>query len=461
MGAVTQILRWAAGADTVPEDDDFDDGVLLGLVGQHALSGRLERRLSAGPAWLRRRLGGPVVAMHASTVALAEAHMRAVGRIVAGLGEQPPPVLVKGIAAGLLTGCRHLLRCGDIDLVCADGRPLIETLTRLGYERTRDPFLHELGEFTRAGVEIDVHAYLPVPGYGAVRDADLTPPEHARTWYQPRRAPSLHAIRHDRLMECGTVTVGRVTVPDPCVLAIVLCAHAFLNFTNMWSLSHRAKPYVKLAELADLQALVRHEAFDTRRFLTLVEDLDAGDAVRWAGWASTVLLGRNPLPVPAGTGPFPRCLWWDFWARLPVDEESLLLPDWFDVAAVTSVLGSRIELDTGRPTPSWTVEVRRDGDGVTVEVGLPERTDAATERGRVDFGASGTEWALAGGQLSALGGHDTCELLAGRRVRLRYRGPQAGGEVLVGVAEQDASGALLSAVLRPATWRSAGPGSDR
>ncbi|MGW3498152.1 nucleotidyltransferase family protein [Streptomyces sp. NPDC001020] len=461
MGAVTQVLRWAAGADTIPEDEDFDDRVLLDLVGQHALSGRLERRLSTGPEWLRRRLGGPVVVMHADTVALAEAHMRAVARIVAALGEQPPPVVVKGIATGLLTGDKHLLRCGDIDLVCADGGPLIETLTRLGYERTRAPFLHELGEFTREGVEIDVHAYLPVPGYGAVRDADLTPPEHATPWYRPRRVPSMHAIRHRRLVEGGTVTVGRVAVPDPCLLAIVLCAHAFLNFTNMWSLSHRAKPYVKLAELADLRALVRHEAFDTQRFLALVADLDAWDAVRWAGWASTVLLGRNPLPVPAGTGPFPRCLWWDFWARLPVDEEALLLPGWFDLAAVAPVLGSRIELDTGRPAPPWTVEVRCDGDRVTVTVGLPERTGAAAERGRVDFGASGTEWVLSDGQLSAVGGHDTCELLSGRRVRLRYRVARAGGKVLVGVAEQDASGALLSAVLRPATWRSADPVGGR
>ncbi|MFJ8159104.1 hypothetical protein [Streptomyces sp. NPDC094468] len=156
-------------------------------------------------------------------------------------------------------------------------------------------------------------------------------------------------------------------------------------------------------------------------------------------------------------GPFPRCLWWDFWARLPLDEEALLLPDWFDLAAVAPLLGSRIELDTGRPAPPWTIEVRRDGDRVTVLIGLPERTDAAAERGRVDFGASGTEWVLSGGQLSAVGGHASCELLSGRRVRLRYPISRAGGEVLIGVGEQDASGTLRSAVLRPATWRPAGP----
>ncbi|MBQ0828095.1 nucleotidyltransferase family protein [Streptomyces tagetis] len=456
MGALTQVLRWAAGAHEIPEDQDFDDRVLLDLMGQHALSGRLQRRLPAGPQWLRHRIGGPVAAMHSDTLALAEAHIRAVDRIVADLGEQTPPVVVKGIATGLLTGERHLLRCGDIDLVCADGGPLIETLTRLGYERTRAPFLHELGEFTREGVEIDVHAYLPVPGYGAVRHADLTPPEPPKTWYQPRRVPSMNPIRHGRLVDGGTVTVGRVSVPDPCLLAIVLCGHAFLNFTNMWSLSHRAKPYVKLAELADLRALVRHEAFDTKRFLKLVADLDAWDAVGWAGWASTVLLGRNPLPVPAGTGPFPRCLWWDFWARLPVDEETLLLPYWFNPATVIPLLPSRIELDTGRPTPPWTVEIRHDGGQATVVVGLPERTRAATERGRVDFGTGGTEWTLSDGRLTAVGSHVACDLLAGRRIRLRYRVP--GGEMLVGVAEQDASGALLSALLLPVT---ANPGDVR
>ncbi|MFD4789825.1 nucleotidyltransferase family protein [Streptomyces sp. NPDC058459] len=460
MGAVTQVLRWAAGAHDLPEDQDFDDRVLLDLIGQHALSGRLQHRLPTGPPWLRDRLGGPVAAMHADTLALADAHVRAVERIVAALGEQPPPVVVKGIATGLLTGEKHLLRCGDIDLVCAGGEPLIETLTRLGYERTRAPFLHELGEFTREGVEIDVHAYVPVPGYGAVRHADLTPPEHTKTWYQPRRALSMHRIRHRRLVD-GAVTVGRVSVPDPCLLTIVLCAHAFLNFTNMWSLSHRAKPYVKLAELADLHALVQHPAFDTPRFLTLVEDLDAGDAVGWAGWASTVLLGTNPLPVPASTGPFPRCLWWDFWVRFPVDEEALLRPGWFDLATVMPLLPGRIELDTGRPAPPWTVTVRRDADRVTVTVGLPEQTDAATERGRVDFGGCGTEWVLSHGRLTAVGGHDICDLLPGRRVRLRYRIPRGGGEMLVGVAEQDSSGALLSAVLLPATWQPADEAGGR
>jgi hypothetical protein len=454
MNAVTQVLRWAAGAPAIPEDQDFDDRVLLDLIGQHALSGRLQRRLPTGPQWLRRRLGGPIAAMHSDTLALADAHVRAVDRIVAALGEQPPPILLKGVATGLLTGEKHLLRCGDIDLVCADGNALIAALTRLGYERTRAPFLHELGEFTREGVEIDVHAYLPVPGYGAVRHADLTPPPRATTWYQPRRATSMHPIRHAHVVD-GAVTVGRVSVPDPCLQAIVLCAHAFLNFTNMWSLSHRAKPYVKLAELADLHALVQHQAFDTTRFLALVEDLDAGDAVRWAGGASAVLLGRNPLPLPADTGPFPRCLWWDFWALLPVDEEALLLPDWFDLATVNPLLPRRIELDTGRPAPPWTVEVRRDGNRVTVVVGLPERTDAATERGRVDFGPGGTEWALSNGRLTAVGSHETCDLLPGRRVRLRYRIPRGSGEMLVGVADQDTSGALLSAVLLPATWQSA------
>ncbi|MDX3025794.1 nucleotidyltransferase family protein [Streptomyces acidiscabies] len=455
MGAVTQILRWTAGAPAVPQDQDFDDRVLLGLIGQHALSGRLARRLPTGPAWLRDRLGGPAAAMHADTLAHADAHIRAVDRIVAALGEQqPPPVVVKGIATGLLTGDKHLLRCGDIDLVCADGGPLTETLTRLGYERTRPPFLHELGEFTREGVEIDVHAYVPVPGYGAVRGADLTPPQHAQTWYQPRRAPSMTPVRHGQLVD-GAVTVGPVTVPGPCLLAIVLCAHAFLNFTNMWSLSHRAKPYVKLGELADLHALVQHEDFDTTRFLALAEELDAGDAVSWAGWALNALLGRNPLPVPAATGPFPRCLWWDFWARLPIDEEALLLPDWFDPATVNPLLPGRTELDTGCPTPPWTVEVLRDGNLVTVIVGLPDSTDAAAERGRVDFGVIGTEWVLADGRLTAAGGHDTCDLLSGRRVRLRYRIPRTGGQMLVGVAEQDTSGALLSAVLLPVTGQTA------
>jgi hypothetical protein len=459
--AITQVLRWAAGADDLPSDPDFDDRRLLDLIGQHTLAGRLRRRLPAGPLWLRRRLGTAVAAMYFDTLARAAAHVRAIDGIVAEVGDHAAPVLVKGMAAGLLTGDKNLLRCGDIDLVCADGDLLIAALTRLGYQRTREPFLHELGEFTRDGIEIDVHAYVPVPGYGEIRHADLTPPVPGTTWCQPRRAPSLYPMRHDRLTGGAVTPVGRVTVADPCLQAIVLCAHAFLNFTNMWSLSHRRKPYVKLAELADLRDLAAHEAFDPARFRTLVAELDAGDAVRWAGWASSVLIGSNPLPVPAGTGPFPRCLWWDFWALLPVDPQELLLPGWFDLAAVSALLGQRIELDTGRAAPPWTVEVRRAGDEVTVVVGLPQRTDAAIERGRVDFGATGTEWSLSGGRLTAVGGHHACDLLPGRRVRLVYRLAARAAEVLVGVAEQDGFGALRSGVLLPAALLPAEPAGAR
>ncbi|MBO3736637.1 nucleotidyltransferase family protein [Actinoplanes flavus] len=449
MSALTSVLRWAAGADITLTDPDFDDQQLLYLIDQHALAGRLLRRLPAGPQWLRYRLGVPVAQQFADTLTRAAAHIRAIDDIVAALGDQPPPILVKGMATGLLTGDEHLLRCGDIDLVCADGASLIEVLTGLGYQRTRQPFLHELGELTRDGIEIDVHAYLPVPAYGAVGCTDFSSPEHGETWRQPRRPSAMNPIRHDRLADGGAVTVGRVSVADPCLLAIVLCAHAFLNFTNMWSLSHRAKPCVKLAELADLHDLVRHKDFDPARFAALVDDLDAHDAVRWAGWASTTLLGSNPLPVPAGTEPFPRCLWWDFWAHIPADREALLLPGWFDLSAV-SALADRIELDSGRHAPAWSVEVYRDERQATVTVGLPQRTDAATERGRVDFGTIGTEWVLSGGELTAVGGHHAIALLPGRRVRLCYHLADTTAQVLVGVAEQDAAGTLLSAVLLPA-----------
>jgi hypothetical protein len=501
------VLCWAAGLDVAPPDDlAVDSEVLLDLVGRHALTGRLLRRVESTPlpTWMSLDLHHQLISQYVAGRALLESHAESASEIASELRGEPEPVLVKGISTYLVTRQPHTVRCGDIDLVCADGERLIEVLTRLGYHRTRDPFMHEIGEFTRGQTEVDLHSYFPVHGYpGDLLTSDLDPARQNRVWHQPGHRMSMHRIEHQDLdrerLRRSAGRSGEVSVPDPCLLAIILCAHAFMNFTNVWSISHRAKPYVRLGELADLQDLASNPAFNRDRFLQLVQQFNASDAVRWAGWASTLLLGRNPLPSAAlepTAESFPRCLWWSFWANTPVAPEVLVNPGWLDLGDLVPALrGSVVHLTdgaTGRldvnpatqlyrqfrlqsdaPIPTWAVDVIVSDGGLTVAVGLPARSAAAIERVRVDLGSVATEWSLtsATGRQSVTGGHVSCRLgqgEQGRRLEIHYAGPSFGRSVgavragrigpdglslLVGIADEDSAGIQTSSVLLPLTLR--------
>lgn len=484
------VLCWAAGGDEVPAADlEPDEDVLLDLVDRHALSGRLLRRLAStpGPPWAGPGLRDGLTTLYDGSRGLLEAHAHAAAEIVGLLGAAPEPVLVKGISTFLTTGADHTVRCGDIDLVCADGDRLIEVLTGLGYHRTRPAFLHEIGEFTRDATEIDVHAYFPVYSYTGLDSDDLEPARHDGVWRQRGHRMALRRIGWadmDRGRLRTPVGHGHVSVPDPCLSAIVLSAHAFMNFTNVWSISHREKPYVRLGELADLADLARHPDFDAERFLQLVDRFDAGDAVRWAGWASTVLTGSSPLPEiepGSGTG-FPRCLWWSFWTDLQVAPATLVRPGWLDMAELVTALGAstvvldgsgtgriavadeqrlprRLHLDGVAPDPPWSVAIDA-ADGPTVTIGLPERPAAAVERVRVDLGTTAAEWSLdaATGRQTVTGAEVACTLDEdehGRALTLRFAGAATERlDLLVGIAEEDRSGAHTASVLLPLTVRS-------
>jgi hypothetical protein len=486
------VLRWAAGSG-VPSPavgGDIDEKSLLSLLRRHALAGRLLQRLDSDtpPSWVDAKFYRALVGLQAETRALVADHAHATAEITRQLGAGQEPVLVKGISAYLTTGAPHTMRCGDIDLVVANGDQAIDVLTALGYQRTRAPFMHEVGEFTFGGTEVDVHAYYPVHGYGSLPRSEFEPSAHNGIWQQPGYQASLVEISYRELargrIRCPVGRSGAVNVPDPCLLAIILCAHAFMNFTNMWSISHRAKPYVKLAELADLYDLVRHPGFDPARFLVLVRRFDATDAVLWAAWASLLLTGRNPLPVrpPAQATPrFPRCLWWSLWAEIAVEPDALLRPYWLDMPSLMPLLGcTELNLDAGTtgqmriddvggvlrrqirqtsgPIPSWAIEIRQSGDWLTLAMSLPSRPAGTVERGRVDFGDLATEWSLAAGSLTMTGDLAEYELCVGgddaRRLVLRYplskvAGPTGRVSLLAGIASEDSHRRITHCVILP------------
>jgi hypothetical protein len=477
--ALEAVLLWAAGRQEAPPmEGRLDESALLELVDLHALTARLGHWLKGVPApWVSAEFRAELADLDLANRRQAAANLSAAAQITA-IEEAGDPVMIKGLSTTLVTGLAHTLRCGDIDLVCRDGEEATNVLLRLDYRRSRAPFMHEVGEFTRGDTEVDLQSYFPVHSYTGLDRGALEPDAHPGVWVQPAYCPSVRPIdwalleRHrlDHRLPGG----GRVFIPRPELLAIVLCAHAFMNFTNAWSISHREKPYVRLGELADLGDLTRDPRFDRVVFARLVHDLNAGDAVGWAAWAFESLIGPIDLP-PALGAEHPRCLWWSWWANVPVAQGSWLRPDWYDMGQVTRALGAnRVTLTGGRSgelslhdrgalprqlrlaqdAGAWPVSARFDDGGGTITLTLPDRPVAPVERVRIDFGSVASEVTLtaeapscrvAGSHLEVDQSHD-----GGRRaLRVRFDPRRVGASLLIGIAGAEADGQPTSGVLVP------------
>lgn len=481
--AIDAVLLWAAGRQEAPPMEGRpDESALLALVDLHALTARLGHRLQGTPApWASGSFREGLADLDLANRRQAAANLSAAAQITA-IEEAGDPVMIKGLSTSLVTGLAHTLRCGDIDLVTRDGEAATNVLRRLDYQRSRAPFMHEVGEFTRGDTEVDLQSYFPVHSYTGLDRGALDPDAHPGVWVQPAYCPAVGSIdwavlaRHrlDHRLPDG----GRVYIPRPELLAIVLCAHAFMNFINVWSISHREKPYVRLGELADLGDLTKDPRFDREVFARLVQDLNAADAVGWAAWAFESLIGPIDLPATYGAE-HPRCLWWSWWANVPVAQGSWLRPDWYDMGQVTRTLGSNpVTLTGGRSgeldlndrgalprqlrlaqdAGAWPVSARFDDGGASITLTLPDRPVTPVERVRIDFGSVASEVTLttvapscrtAGSHLTVDLGHDR-----GRRaLRVCFDPCRVGASLLIGIAAAAADGQPTSGVLVPIDLR--------
>lgn len=426
------ILKWAAGsAHPLPSRVDFDEDILLDLVDAHNLSGRFLRRLANdAPSWVTPRLDRLLRDLHAQIRSRVIENASAVRELLGRL--QPPAgvVIIKGMSTYALVKQDHTMRCGDVDMLTNDSHAVITALKDLGYQQTRAPFLYELGEYTKGGVECDVHQYFPVYSYSpSLAGADLLPGHHPGVWQQCYQL-QLHKISYDDLSSEAILSddleTKGVRVPDPNILAIILCSHAFLNYTNLWSISHREKAYVRLGEIADLFDLSCHPAFNSARFSQLVSRFGAHDAVAWAACVAASLFGKNPLPIHVPVrlsdelpeGRFPRCLWWNFWIDLrPSRPDEFLIRWWLDMASVVRDTGANtllavngrtdrhstvsmqamlplrrfITQTTDRVPVPLDLEVSRSERGIRLSLQFTKETCEAA-RVRVDFGNSASEW---------------------------------------------------------------------
>lgn len=424
------ILKWVAGATiSLPDELEFETEALLDLVNAHNLSGRFLQRVNDNNiAWMTPELLEGLMQLHYEAKQQVIRNITAFGELGPQLSDETRIVLVKGISTYILSGREETMRAGDIDLFSNNLDEVVQVLLNMNYVQTRAPFMHEIGEYTKNTAEFDLHAYFPVYRYThELLDADLTPQHHPGIWQQTYGL-ELSRITFEDLEQHAhrgkNTDVRHIVVTDPNLQAIIICAHAFMNFTNMWSISHREKAYVRLGEIADLFTLVENPSFTKERFLSYVNMFNAYDAVEWAASVAVSVFGLNPLPVLVGTlmgdrlppGRFPRCLWWNFWANLSSEADDLLRTSWLSMDWMTAQLGAnRLTARNGRTLGYATIiaegtlpltrcitqlsepiplilEINRSEGSITIYLQVYTTSQVDVERVRVDFGNIASEW---------------------------------------------------------------------
>ena len=427
MNNEVSILKWAAGLKSkIPDDIKFDVPALLDLIKAHNLSERILHRINKStPPWVHSEFLDGLYELQLANRQKINSNIIALRELRDELTEHTHALMIKGFSTYILCNQEETLRGGDIDLLSNNPDEVISKLISLGYSQTRMPFLHELGEYTRESIEFDIHDNFPVNYYSDnLLQADLVPSSNPDAWVQNYQF--LHKeIRFSNLAENACYgrndRTSHVMVTDPNYLAIVLCAHAFMNYVNMWSISHREKTYIRLSEIADLFVLSKHPLFQKEKFLSYVKYYRANDAVEWAASIATRLLGENPLPVTftlndhSFSQRFPRCLWWNFWAALPLDLENALQTNWLSMNWLTKHVGanlcsikdeavhtySTVETKSASKITRYITQssvpfpivlmISRSETGITVNLQVQILSGCQTERVRIDVGHQACE----------------------------------------------------------------------
>lgn len=426
-----QIIKWAAGAPIVlPDKIDFDTNTLINLTDAHNLSGQFLLRIRESDAkWATPDLVDGLNQLFFETTNQVTRNILAFCELRRQLKSgNTHIILIKGISTYILSDLREIMHAGDIDLLSDNPNDVVQALLNIGYKQTRAPFMHEIGEYTRDTTEFDIHGYFPIYRYSkALLGTDMFPLHHSEGWKQSYLFQHSEITFDDmyKFKNCDRrPETELITVPDASMLAVIISAHAFMNYTNIWSISHREKACVRLGEIIDLFTLSTHHSFSVDRFLGYVNRYQAHDAVEWAASMAVSVFGRNPLPVPAFAGidqplsasRFPRCLWWNFWASLLSETDELLQTKWLSMDWLIERIGANHISVQEEPTKSYStiktgislplmryitqqmepiplvLQVSKYESGVLVRLQVHSSFQFDIERVRVDLGNIACEW---------------------------------------------------------------------
>jgi hypothetical protein len=341
------ILKWAAGGrKSLPDFDGVCEPRLLSLLGineshlyelliRHRLPQRfLMRYASEHSQWCGVDFLESLARFQQSAMAKLQRQLAVLEEIEAALPKREKPlILLKGISTVASLQSRRLLRASsDLDICYDDLDMLWDTLINLGFQGKRH-FTYEFGKFKRQDITIDVHEYYPILSYPEYLEAvdivggDKLDFSKTSTILNGPMHPTVHALRYqdmcERITKIDLLGTKQIRILDLHALALLLCAHSFKN--HVIAFHHLSEDRIsRLGELADIAELSLDQRFDSIKFLEIVKQYQAGDAISFTANLLDKFDIEHALPNPAPRDTYPENFFWGGWAHLDSEEEFLV-----------------------------------------------------------------------------------------------------------------------------------------
>lgn len=314
---------------------------LLEVIGAHHISGRIIKIFSKNNSkFFSASFIDKLHKLHEKELMQVQNNIRCAIEIESEGNFPKPSIAIKGYTYYTLSSDSQVIRSGDIDIIPYNTSAYIDVLEKLGYTRTRPPFIHEAGEFNRRGIEIDVHYFFPIYRYqDELRKTNRFDNLNNTSYIMPFEKLEYLDVEKNIYQRIKTTNPY---IYDANISILIMCAHMFMNYTNIWSISHREKPYVKLGELWDVFEMTNHDSYSKNNLLELIEKYKAHDCIKWAGIILKMVFGSNPLPIDISNetiNDYPKCLWWNIWGYIPSNIYQLLSTEWYVIDDVFDSIG--------------------------------------------------------------------------------------------------------------------------
>lgn len=411
--ATAQLLLWAADFRESPPDAlDVDVEVLVASIRAHRLVGRMLSKLGRGmTVFDSSELVDELRKVEAAWRDLLAIQVSALLDLERLLPDSAKTVIVlKGPAIYAATCDLSTQRYAeDFDILPADGDLVGKSLLHDGYVKAAHKSPHEWLSAGKGEVEFDVHRYFPIWNYSeGVTGSGVSIGEINMT-------PLRYDLCKENSIEAKPSELGRITVPNLTMSALICCANMFKDYTRLWSNFTRAALPFRLGDLAEMSRIAARPEFDRTLFLDLVDELNAHDAVRWINAMLRIHGGSGGLPTRStltrdaddGLDEFPRGVWDFFWSVIPqegtyrwarhptIDE----IADQVGVSEVRRSDASAIQvgalpkvLSTAGREVAFSLSVSWTSDTFAVRIDVPPQ-QPSTDRFRVDLGgAAVAEW---------------------------------------------------------------------
>ena len=180
------------------------------------------------------------------------------------------PIYIKGVYLYLLLDDPLYLKNGDIDLIVNEEKTFTGFLISKGYIQTKEPFLNEIGEFSKNGVELDLQKYFPV--YSLLLENNV----QNIIVYKPKT----QKIGYNDLLN-NFIKVKNIHIPCLEMQLLIIISHSFLNYINMWSISYRERPCIQLCEFLVARKILLQTNFNYDTFQKILKKYSAEQVWNW------------------------------------------------------------------------------------------------------------------------------------------------------------------------------------